>query len=324
MNANTKESERPTLLLLSKARMHLEEGNFASSLASVQKAKKEEPHNIYILAFEKQLEQLIELTSANILTEEQRADIVDSIPGIIERATHGTHAPSEAPAHPHARITQAEPSPDRAAAMEWLKNQYFQHAHEYVRKGEYQHALAEIRRIFIIDPENQVAKNFERQIQELSELKSAQIPKLAERAKNEEAAHPAVIRVPSAGAAHEAHTVHAAKPHPAAEHAATEKKSPDEKPQRKRLSNVLVAVILIGVLFIGYGLFSIFTRPQAMKHPGDEKPGVITPRQEIYFQDPNAPPEQPYVITVTDSAKKADSATASKEGSQKNSRKKTQ
>jgi hypothetical protein len=266
----------------------------------------------------------VELSEAKLLSDEQRSDIIESLPGIIERATESSSAPSSAVPVSDTRSELDREREERAAALEWLKNQYFQHAHEYVRKGEYQHALAEIRRIFIIDPENQVAKNFERQIQELSELKSAQIPKLAERAKNEEAIHPAVIPVPSAGAVHETPTVHAAKPHPAAEHAGAEKKSPDEKPQRKRLSNVLVAVILLGVIFIGYGLFSIFTRPQAMKHPGDEKPGVITPRQEIYFQDPNARPEQPYVITVTDSAKKADSAAASKEGSQKNARKKTQ
>jgi len=158
---------------LSGARSQTEAGNFKEALATLKEAKNLEPRNIYILAFEKQVEQLIELAEMNILTDEHRSDILESIPGIIERALEGK---AGAPGGPslEARAALEREREEKAAALEWLKNQYFQHAHEYVRKGEYQNALTEIRRVYIIEPANRIAKDFEQQIEQLISLHKVQ------------------------------------------------------------------------------------------------------------------------------------------------------
>lgn len=145
-------------------------GDYTSALQQVRSVKSAQPENIYLLAFERQLEQLVELTETGVITEDQRTDILESIPGIVEKAIEQPNtrpsdiAPSERPA------AQAS-SEERSAALSWLKNQYFQHAHDYVQKGQFSNALTEIQRVFIIDPNNDTARDFEKQIQKLVELK---------------------------------------------------------------------------------------------------------------------------------------------------------
>ncbi len=159
---------------LSDAQAQADGGEYLEALATVRKAKSVEPRNIYILAFEKQVEQLIEFAEMNILTDEQRSDILESIPGIIERALEPPAREGKALESPEPRTTPEHEREEKAAALEWLKNQYFQHAHEYVRKGEYQHALVEIRRVYIIDPANRIARDFEQQIEQLLSLHKVQ------------------------------------------------------------------------------------------------------------------------------------------------------
>ncbi|HMK38187.1 MAG TPA: energy transducer TonB [Bacteroidota bacterium] len=158
---------------LAEAQTRAEKGEFAAALSAVRKAKSVAPKNVYVLAFEKQAEQLNELDASKSLTDEQRTDILESIPAIIERALESSRSPGTL-----TDISSLKPGADapqdkreRAAALEWLKNQYFQHAHEYIRKGEYQHALAEIRRVYIIDPTNAIARDFEKQFEALDQMK---------------------------------------------------------------------------------------------------------------------------------------------------------
>ncbi|MGB6120996.1 MAG: hypothetical protein WBG80_03725, partial [Bacteroidota bacterium] len=47
---------------LAKAHADVETGNYLEALAFAQKAKDLEPKNIYVLALEKQIEQLVELS----------------------------------------------------------------------------------------------------------------------------------------------------------------------------------------------------------------------------------------------------------------------
>ena len=58
----------------------------------------------------------------------------------------------------------------KEAALEKLKSQYFQRSDDYVEKKEYQRALEEIRRIYIIEPGSVVAKEYEKKIEQLAAL----------------------------------------------------------------------------------------------------------------------------------------------------------
>jgi tetratricopeptide (TPR) repeat protein len=163
---------------LTEAQTKTEAGTYDDALAVVRTAKALEPRNVYILAFERQIEQLIELTRSHLVTDEQRTDILDSIPGIVEKAADAEASElvtRQVVENAQSRAASLErEQKEKAAALEWLKNQYFQHAHDYVNKGEYEHALTEIRRVYIIDPANVTAKEFEEQIEQLVLLKRQQ------------------------------------------------------------------------------------------------------------------------------------------------------
>jgi protein TonB len=51
--------------------------------------------------------------------------------------------------------------------LEALKLLYFQRASKFVMKGEYELALAEVRRVFIVDPENTIAKEYASRVEHL-------------------------------------------------------------------------------------------------------------------------------------------------------------
>jgi len=158
---------------LAEAQDRAEKGEYEAAVRSVREAKSLAPKNVYVLAFERQAEQLIELHAAGSLTEEQRTDILESIPSIIERAIESSRSPGTLTDMSALKSGAGaiQDKKEKAAALEWLKNQYFQHAHEYIRKGEYQNALAEIRRVYIIDPSNAIASDFEKQFEALAQLK---------------------------------------------------------------------------------------------------------------------------------------------------------
>lgn len=146
-------------------------GEFAAALQQVRSVKPIQPENIYVLAFERQLEQLVELTERGAITEEQRTDILESIPGIVERAIEQPNTRPSDMTSPERHAAAIASTEEHSAALSWLKNQYFQHAHDYVQKGQFSHALTEIQRVFIIDPNNETARDFEKQIRKLLALK---------------------------------------------------------------------------------------------------------------------------------------------------------
>ena len=104
------------------------------------------------------------------LSADQRKDIIDSLPGIVQNATASEVQPEpseEAPGQP-------EPAPEQReqvrAGRQWLKNQYLQRAHSHVIKKEYDKALSEIRRVFIIDDRDRFAREFELKVLQMQEL----------------------------------------------------------------------------------------------------------------------------------------------------------
>ncbi len=79
--------------------------------------------------------------------------------------------------------------------LETLKLQYFQNATKYLTKGDYDNALAEIKRVLLIDPEHRLAREYEVRVTELQAAR-AQGPK-AEPAPLKETSHNAPAHAPS-------------------------------------------------------------------------------------------------------------------------------
>lgn len=140
----------------------VEAGNIQDALDELKEVKAADSKNIYIIAIEKQI---LKLTDA-ATPADLRSEIVKSLPPMVERAINDSQRRLAEKAQ------EPKESKEKEAALEKLKSQYFQRADEYVEKGDYEHALEEIRRIYIIDPNNVVAKEYEQKIQQLASLKA--------------------------------------------------------------------------------------------------------------------------------------------------------
>jgi periplasmic protein TonB len=209
-----------------------EAGKYTEALASIKEVKAADTKNIYLVAIEKQIAKLSDAS----LPEENRTAIVKSLPAMIGRAVSDIQrkAPQPQPT-PQQQPAANEPQKgQKEAALEKLKKQYFQRADEYVEKKEYQHALEEIRRIYIIEPGSVVAKEYEKKIEQLSALQSrseAQAASAAEVKENKKAA--SVLEEPK------------------------EKVVLEEEPQKSKMPLIAGAVAAIVILAVGgWFLFS--------------------------------------------------------------------
>ncbi len=149
-----------------------EGGQFADALIRLRKIKAHYPQTTFFVALEKQLERLLVLPRDTDPSEAQKKELLDSLPGLIHGAVQAVR--SGVPATPVAAPPPPpRPAPDRVdreAARSQLKEQYFQHADEYLKKGAYGSALVEIRRVKIIAPDDKTALEYERTIRQLVEL----------------------------------------------------------------------------------------------------------------------------------------------------------
>jgi periplasmic protein TonB len=139
-----------------------EAGKFTDALTAIKEVKTADAKNIYVIAIEKQIAKL----SDSSLPEENRSGIVKSLPSMIDRAITDIQRRGLAPKVDDSQKDQKE------AALEKLKSQYFQRADDYIEKHEYQRALEEIRRIYIIETGSVVAKEYEQKIEQLAALQA--------------------------------------------------------------------------------------------------------------------------------------------------------
>jgi periplasmic protein TonB len=153
---------------------------FEEALSFVKEAKSVDSKNIYIIAIEKQIVKMMD----SALAAENREEIIKSFPAMIERAIADTQRRQAA-----AKPVEIPPEKkEKEAALEKLKSQYFQRADDYVEKGEYQRALEEIRRIYIVEPGSIVAKEYEQKIEQLIVVQTKGEAKKEQEARDEERA----------------------------------------------------------------------------------------------------------------------------------------
>ncbi len=173
---------------------------YAGALEVLKFARTSDPGNIYIAALKHQIDTLLSLSQSGNFSEAQRHELMEPIPGIIEcalRDNQRQYRPAVSDLHrsQHREVAPNVPAPDRHGEslsgpradagdvqkeLEALKLLYFQRASKCVMKGEYEQALAEVRRVFVVDPENTIAKEYasrvERLIQQARRLASEPAP----------------------------------------------------------------------------------------------------------------------------------------------------
>ena len=261
------------------------EGSYSPALVPIRKAKGLDRTNVYILALERQIEQLEELARAGQLSEEQRTDILDSLPVLLENALqnadplHGPEAPPEGGAG------TPESDKEKRAAAQWLKNQYFQRAHAYVKSGEYDLALAEVRRVIVLDGQDRFASEFELKIMQMLELRRRQ--PLVNQSK------PGGGEPSSSGAA----TPGGAQPGTGTAPGPAEDQRGNKRP-------LMIAAILITLLCIALAIYFFATRTQSGRQ---YVPAVTEPAPEAE-EDRYAPIPPP---AATDSSRQADTTRSS-------------
>ena len=160
---------------------------YAEALDVLESARSYDPGNIYFAALRRQLDALLSLSQADDLSEDQRREFMEPMPGIIECAVRDNQRqyrsgstdlprvqPGEAAPDVPAPVGETEPASNHGAdagdvqkELEALKLLYFQRASKFVMKGEYEQALAEVRRVFVVDPENTIAKEYASRVEHL-------------------------------------------------------------------------------------------------------------------------------------------------------------
>jgi hypothetical protein len=175
MNDNDKRHAQALVnKLLKEAEEKTKGGDYRPALTAVRKAKALDQGNVFLLALERQVEQMGDLVLTGTLTDAQKLDILDSVPRLVQQASNSESVLTEgSPGQSSEDLREA-----KIAAGRWLKNQYFQRSHEFVRTGEYERALTELRKIFSIDDQDKVAREFEMKIMQMLELRRHQPPVL--------------------------------------------------------------------------------------------------------------------------------------------------
>ncbi|HXX64036.1 MAG TPA: TonB family protein, partial [Bacteroidota bacterium] len=233
--------------------------------------------------------------------------ILESIPAIIERAIESSRTPGVVTDISALRpgVDTSQEKKEKAAALEWLKNQYFQHAHEYVRKGEYQNALAEIRRVYIIDANNKVAQDFEKQIGQLAQLKTQQstrqqtgfltvppIPDTAPVAARQPAQAPESESTPMLTEEWSSPQQLLRKSTPGAQ----KSKAP---PAKKKGNMLLMVLIFLALIILGAAILWYYQRFVMTRHSTD-KSSLPPASSEQFIGAPSQANEQSYLVSRSD------------------------
>jgi TonB family protein len=169
-----------------------ESGDYDGAFANLAVARSSDPGNIYMVALERQLKTIMELLDAQELGEDRREELIEPMTGLIECAVRDLNRPDRPGAvgssqshkfesavmpplfHKEEqrlpRATEPKAPEDQVQKeLEGLKLLYFQRASKFVTNGELEKALAEVRRVFEVDPDNTIAKQYAARVENLIE-----------------------------------------------------------------------------------------------------------------------------------------------------------
>jgi len=165
--------------LLQTACTKSEVGKYGLALSAIRRARKSNPDNSYVAAIEEQIELLLNLSQENQLSTKHKRGILQALSVFSKYATEEAEQEAgfpEGPGAPAAEISMLKSDAEKSS-MERLKCQYFEDAGSFLDKGNYHGALSEIRRVYVIDPDNFSAHDFENTILELLALNHGKDPK---------------------------------------------------------------------------------------------------------------------------------------------------
>jgi TonB family protein len=169
-----------------------ESGDYDGAFAHLAVARSSDPGNIYMVALERQLKTIMDLLDAQELGEDRREELIEPMTGLIECAVRDLNRPDRTHAGSSTRSQKLEsgimpplfhkdeqavqrvrepkvPEDQVRKELEGLKLLYFQRASKFITNGELEKALAEVRRVFEVDPDNTIAKQYAARVENLIE-----------------------------------------------------------------------------------------------------------------------------------------------------------
>jgi hypothetical protein len=158
--------------LLTGCKKYIDVEAYSKALAIIKNAKQFDHRNIYIIALENQVKLLSDLSRQELRDDFYKNQICSTIPDVIRCAINESRTRAGAGKNAHER-KGSNGSEDTSrfenygAGLKKLLNQILKSAEEFVHKADYNSALMELNRIYIIDPDNIRAKNLEKKIQTL-------------------------------------------------------------------------------------------------------------------------------------------------------------
>lgn len=228
-------------------------GNFADAQQALARAKSSDPRNIFIMALEKQIARL---RLGGVLPRE-KTEIIESLPGLIQRAKSDRQGRDDLGEKLVQPVAPAPPPADKKdPRLKMVVDQYFKHADEWVRRGDFEAALKEVERVLLIDPDSRVGKEYLARVKQLIMENAAPEAEAQSAALRQESSviakalppEPAPVRVP----------------HPA---------PPVIIPAQEKVGKKKVALFLTAAIVIVIGLVAgaMMLRPNQAKY----KPGML-------------------------------------------------
>lgn len=145
-------------------------GNYTEALRLVGRAKIVDPRNIFLIALEKQLGRL---RGGGMLPKE-KIELLQSLPGLVDRAR--ADGERRGVAQPAPQVSDAD---EKRVKLQLVLDQYFQHADEWLAKGDAATAVKEIDRVLLIDPSNRRAREYRARVDSIlaaANAKTAAVP----------------------------------------------------------------------------------------------------------------------------------------------------
>lgn len=177
MNTVPSQEQQTSLNLLvpqfAEIRTLIDQNLLAESLERIRTMRTVAPRNIFIAGLETQLVRLLDAEAAQT---SDASTIRSSLGPLLDRAVESIQSgpkmrPQFVPQKPSGKT-------DREKAIESLKLQYFAHADNLMKKGDFDNALSEVRRIQLLDPSDSSAHQYIQKLEELYllQLRSAPEP----------------------------------------------------------------------------------------------------------------------------------------------------
>jgi TonB family protein len=134
----------------------LEGGRYPDALELIRADRSSRPRNVYLIAAERQVLRLSDLSSKGGLERRRTDELVSLIAALLERV--------EGPEGTAPSVPRSDRRVARSIGWDPVKQRYLQYAREFEFNGDIDHALLEVRRALQMDPADPGVRDYEQRL----------------------------------------------------------------------------------------------------------------------------------------------------------------